>query len=82
MELTGKTAFVTGGSGDIGSAIAKALAGAGVDVAISYIGNLEGFLQHKSGSENVEIRATYLIRAQFPILVTIRCHYILWSLPC
>jgi NAD(P)-dependent dehydrogenase (short-subunit alcohol dehydrogenase family) len=42
MELAGKTAFVTGGSGDIGSAIAKALAGRGVDVAISYIGNIEG----------------------------------------
>jgi 3-oxoacyl-[acyl-carrier protein] reductase len=42
MEITGKTAFVTGGSGDIGSAIAITLARAGVDVAISYVGNLEG----------------------------------------
>lgn len=39
MDLTGKTAFVTGGSGDIGGAIAKALAAAGVDVAISYVGD-------------------------------------------
>lgn len=38
MDLTGKTAFVTGGSGDIGGAIAKALAAAGADVAISYLG--------------------------------------------
>ena len=36
MNLTSKTAFVTGGSGDIGGAIARALASAGADVAISY----------------------------------------------
>jgi 3-oxoacyl-[acyl-carrier protein] reductase len=38
MDLTGKTAFVTGGSGDIGGAIARALAVAGADVAVSYVG--------------------------------------------
>ena len=42
MDLNDKTAFVTGGSGDIGSAIAKALAHAGADVAISYVGYIEG----------------------------------------
>ncbi|MBL7205092.1 MAG: SDR family oxidoreductase [Desulfobacteraceae bacterium] len=42
MDLNDKTAFVTGGSGDIGSAIAKALAHAGIDVAISYVGHIEG----------------------------------------
>ena len=42
MDLEGKTAFVTGGSGDIGGAIAKALAVEGADVAISYIGHLKG----------------------------------------
>ena len=42
MDLTGKTAFVTGGSGDIGSAICRALASAGADVAVSYIGHSEG----------------------------------------
>ncbi|MFT7602381.1 MAG: 3-oxoacyl-[acyl-carrier protein] reductase [Acidimicrobiales bacterium] len=41
MDLTGKTAFVTGGSGDIGGAICDALAGAGADIALSYIGNTE-----------------------------------------
>jgi 3-oxoacyl-[acyl-carrier protein] reductase len=41
MDLDGKTALVTGGSGDIGRAIG-ALAAAGVDVAISYIGHLNG----------------------------------------
>jgi 3-oxoacyl-[acyl-carrier protein] reductase len=42
MDLNDKTAFVTGGSGDIGSVIAKALANAGADVAISYVGHIEG----------------------------------------
>src|SRR5947209_7461626 len=42
MDLTGKAAFVTGGSGDIGSAIAGALAAAGADVAISYVGRTDG----------------------------------------
>lgn len=42
MELKGKTAFVTGGSGDIGGAVARVLAAAGADVAVSYVENLEG----------------------------------------
>jgi len=42
MDLKGKTAFVTGGSGDIGGAIARALAVAGADVAISYLGHVKG----------------------------------------
>jgi len=41
MNLSNKTAFVTGGSGDIGGAIARALAAAGADVAISYVGALD-----------------------------------------
>jgi 3-oxoacyl-[acyl-carrier protein] reductase len=41
MDLTGKVAFVTGGSGDIGAGIAIALAEAGADVAISYLGHRE-----------------------------------------
>jgi 3-oxoacyl-[acyl-carrier protein] reductase len=39
MELTGKVALVTGGSGDIGKAIAQALAGSGADVVVSYVGD-------------------------------------------
>ena len=42
MDLANKRAFVTGGSGDIGRAIAAALAEAGCDVAISYLGFKEG----------------------------------------
>jgi 3-oxoacyl-[acyl-carrier protein] reductase len=41
MDLAGKVAFVTGGSGDIGGAIARALAAAGVDIAVSYVGSAE-----------------------------------------
>ena len=42
MDLHGKVAFVTGGSGDIGAGIAIALAHAGADVAISYVGHRDG----------------------------------------
>jgi len=42
VDIKGKAAFVTGGSGDIGSAIAKGLAETGADVAVSYIGYQEG----------------------------------------
>lgn len=41
MDLSNKVALVTGGSGDLGSAIAKALAGAGVSVIVSYVGERE-----------------------------------------
>ena len=41
MDLSGKVAFVTGGSGDIGGAIARGLARAGVDVAVSYVGDAQ-----------------------------------------
>jgi len=37
MDLNGKVALVTGGSGDIGGAIAKILASAGADVGVTYV---------------------------------------------
>lgn len=45
MELTGKVAMVTGGSGDIGAAICDALAAVGCDVAVTYVGNADGAAQ-------------------------------------
>jgi 3-oxoacyl-[acyl-carrier protein] reductase len=41
MDLADKVAFVTGGSGDIGRAIATALASAGVDIVVSYVSSPE-----------------------------------------
>src|ERR1700682_509511 len=41
MELAGRVALVTGGSGDLGSAICRALASNKVDVALTYVGEKE-----------------------------------------
>ena len=51
-DLAGKAALVTGGSRGIGAAVARALAGAGADVAITY-------LNSRQAAENVaaEMRA-------------------------
>ena len=42
MDLVDKVALVTGGSGDIGAAICEALAAEGCDVALTYVGNVDG----------------------------------------
>jgi NAD(P)-dependent dehydrogenase (short-subunit alcohol dehydrogenase family) len=42
MNLDGRVALVTGGSGDLGTAISKALATAGADIAVAYVGNRDG----------------------------------------
>jgi 3-oxoacyl-[acyl-carrier protein] reductase len=42
VDLRGRGALVTGGSGSLGSAISVALAEAGCDLAIGYVGNREG----------------------------------------
>lgn len=39
LKLEGKTAIVTGGSGGLGSAFSLALAGAGANVGVAFIGN-------------------------------------------
>ena len=44
MDLRGRGALVTGGSGDLGTAISVSLAAAGCDVAVGYIGNHDGAL--------------------------------------
>ncbi len=41
MELVGCVALVTGGSGDLGSAICRALARSKMDVAVTYVGEKE-----------------------------------------
>src|SRR5215510_5957916 len=45
MDLFGRVALVTGGSGDLGTAACIALARAGCDVALTYVGNREGAAQ-------------------------------------
>ena len=45
MDLRGRGALVTGGSGDLGTAISVALARAGCDVAVGYVGNRDGALR-------------------------------------
>ncbi|MCP4085303.1 MAG: SDR family oxidoreductase [Actinomycetia bacterium] len=42
MELQDRVAVVTGGSGDIGGAIGRALAAQGCDVVATYVGNVDG----------------------------------------
>jgi len=41
MELAGRVALVTGGSGDLGAAICRALARGKMDVAVTYVGEQE-----------------------------------------
>ena len=45
MDLRGRAAFVTGGSGDLGTAICRVLAREGCDVAVGYVGNKEAALK-------------------------------------
>jgi 3-oxoacyl-[acyl-carrier protein] reductase len=57
MDLRGRGALVTGGSGDLGTVICRALAAAGCDVAVGYVGNREGAAKACHGVEGLGRRA-------------------------
>jgi len=57
MDLRGRGALVTGGSGDLGAAACAALARAGCDVAVGYVGNRDGALKTQRLVEGLGRRA-------------------------
>ena len=57
MDLRGRGALVTGGSGDLGTAICRALAEAGCDVAVGYVGNRDGAVKTGRAVEGLGRRA-------------------------
>jgi 3-oxoacyl-[acyl-carrier protein] reductase len=57
MELTDRVAFVSGGSGSLGSAIAKSLAAAGADVCVGYLTNQASAQDTVRGAEAIGRRA-------------------------
>jgi NAD(P)-dependent dehydrogenase (short-subunit alcohol dehydrogenase family) len=57
LDLRGRGALVTGGSGDLGTTICAALTRAGCDVAVGYVGNLDGALRTVKVVEEVGRRA-------------------------
>lgn len=60
MDLAGTVALVTGGSGDLGAAVGRALAGAGADVAVTFVGHLEGAAKTVQAVEALGRRALAL----------------------
>ena len=60
MDLLGRVALVTGGSGDLGTAICMALARAGCDVALTYVGNRDGAARTAEAVEQLGRRACAL----------------------
>lgn len=58
MDLHGRAALVTGASGDIGTAIGLALARAGADIAVGYVGNVERAASTVAAIERLGRRAT------------------------
>ncbi len=61
MDLRGRAALVTGGSGSLGTAISIALAEAGCDIAVGYVGNRDGADETVRG---VEQRGRKAVRVQ------------------
>jgi 3-oxoacyl-[acyl-carrier protein] reductase len=57
VDLRGRGALVTGGSGSLGGAICRALAEAGCDIAVGYVGNREGADDTMRAVEKLERRA-------------------------
>ena len=57
MNLDGRAALVTGGSGDLGTAISLALARAGADIAVAYVGNVDGAAKTVAAVEALGRRA-------------------------
>jgi len=57
LELAGRVALVTGGSGDLGSAICRALARNKMNVAVTYVGEKERAEQTVSEVEAAGCRA-------------------------
>ena len=58
MKMKDRVAFVSGGSGGLGSAIAKALAAAGTDICFGYIENLDSAQETVRDVEALGRRAT------------------------
>ncbi len=61
MDLRGRGALVTGGSGDLGTAICRALAEAGCDIAVGYVGNRDGAAKTCLAVEDLGRRA-YMVQ--------------------
>lgn len=64
IDLSGKRALVTGGSGEIGRAICTALAGAGADVLFTFFSNHDGAAETTAAVE-AHGRKAHAIRAHF-----------------
>jgi len=54
VDLSGCAALVTGGSGDLGRAIALTLAEAGADVAVTWVGYREARSRRAVRSKNAD----------------------------
>ena len=61
IDLSGKTALVTGGGQGLGAATAEALAGAGARVVVNYCNDAEGVNRRRASS-----RASTRVRAATP----------------